>query len=216
MNETAAGPPCQITFGGLTICFDHRVLAPRPWTEAQSEWGAELLIQAPLGPVLELCAGAGHIGLRAIRDSDRSLVMVDVNPAAQEIARANAEANQMSSRVETRLAPLASALGDEERFALILADPPWVRTADTSMYPDDPVLAIDGGDDGLALARVCMELIERHLVDGGSALLQLGTRAQAHALAEDVAGQARPALDVLEVRHGDRGVIVRIDRRSAV
>ena len=47
----------QLSFQGLSISYDHHVLEPRPWTEAQSSWAAELLGDAPAGPVLELCAG---------------------------------------------------------------------------------------------------------------------------------------------------------------
>ena len=56
-----------MTFGDLEIAYDDRVLTPRPWTALQSEWAAELLESAPAGPVLELCAGAGQIGLLAVR-----------------------------------------------------------------------------------------------------------------------------------------------------
>lgn len=83
----------QVTFHRLTIRYNSQVLEPRPWTEAQSAWAAELLTDAPPGPVLELCAGVGHIGLGAVRDSSRYLVMVDFNPVAQRFAQDNAAAN---------------------------------------------------------------------------------------------------------------------------
>ena len=51
------------TFGGLAIAYDARVLSPRTWTLHQSLWALELLEQLPDGPILELCAGAGQIGL---------------------------------------------------------------------------------------------------------------------------------------------------------
>ncbi|GAA1151200.1 methyltransferase [Nesterenkonia lutea] len=202
----------QLTFRGLAISFDDRVLEPRPWTEAQSAWAAELLIEAPPGPVLELCAGVGHIGLGAMRDSDRRLVMVDVNPVAEQFAQENAAANGLGSEVEFRLSRIDTALAAEERFSLIVADPPWVRSAETSMFPEDPILAIDGGDDGLVLARTCVDLMDRHLSAGGSGLLQLGNTAQA----ETIAGYAAEALSgsvrVVETRVFERGVLVRMTR----
>ena len=66
-----------VDFGGLRIEYDARVLAPRAWTAAQSRWAAELIRTAPPGPVLELCAGAGHIGLLAVTLAPRPLVCVD-------------------------------------------------------------------------------------------------------------------------------------------
>lgn len=202
----------HLTFRGLAISFDERVLEPRLWTEAQSTWAAELLAEAAPGPVLELCAGVGHIGLGAVRDSDRRLVMVDVNPAAEEFALQNAAANGLAERIDFRLARLDGALEDGERFAVVVADPPWVRSAETSRFPEDPVLAIDGGDDGLDLARTCVGLMDRHLADGGSGLLQLGTTMQAETIAAEAAQRPEGSVRVVETRTFDRGVLVRLTR----
>lgn len=202
----------RLTFCGLSIAYDHRVLEPRPWTEAQSAWAAELLAHAAPGPVLELCAGVGHIGLGAVRDADRELVMVDVNPAARQFALANAAANGLGSRAGFRLARIDEALDAGERFPLIIADPPWVRSAETSVFPEDPVLAIDGGDDGLDLARTCVDLIADHLADGGSALLQLGNTGQAEVIAAYAGQRSGGALTVAQTREFERGVVVRLSR----
>ena len=198
----------QLTFHGLTIQFNGEVLEPRPWTEAQSAWAAELLTDTPPGPVLELCAGVGHIGLGAIRDTSRELVMVDFSPVAQRFAQENAAANGLASQVEFRLARIEEALGADERFGLIIADPPWVPSTDTSKFPADPLTAIDGGDDGLDLARTCVDLIDQHLTDDGSALLQLGNSTQVERIAEHAAG--RGSVSVGETLSFDTGVIVHL------
>lgn len=202
----------HVIFCGLDIAFDHRVLEPRPWTEAQSAWAADLLAEAPPGPVLELCAGAGHIGLGAVKDTDRTLVMVDVNPAAEEFALANAATNSLASRVTFRLARMEEALEPAERFPVIVADPPWVRSSETSRFPEDPVLAIDGGESGLDLARTCVDLMALHLSDGGSGLLQLGNLGQAETIAAYAAEEPAGALTLVETREFPRGVLVRLGR----
>ncbi len=198
--------PAVVEFGPLRIQYDDRVLQPRPWTAAQSEWAGDLLADAPAGPVLELCAGAGHIGLLAVHDTDRRLVCVDVNPVACDYVRLNAAAAGMADRVEVREGPMDEVLRDSERFALVVADPPWVRRAEIGRFPEDPTLAIDGGDDGLDLARLCLSVAGRHLRPGGSVLLQLGSVEQVEALV--------PWLDdmtAVEVRTFDRGVVARLD-----
>ncbi|WP_252274573.1 RsmD family RNA methyltransferase [Nocardioides sp. LMS-CY] len=203
MTET--GTVETTDFGMLRISFDHRVLRPRPWTAAQSAWAAELAATGPAGPMLELCAGAGQIGLLAVLDTARSLVCVDVDPVACGFARRNAEAAGLADRVEVRVGRMEEVVRDEERFAVVVADPPWVRRAEVGRYPEDPLRAIDGGDDGLDLARTCVAVARRHLLPGGSALLQLGTVEQVGLL------ESVDAAEVVEVRRYDRGVVVRLD-----
>lgn len=199
----------SIVFAGLTIRFDHRVLRPRSWTEQQARWAAAALDDVPPGPVLELCTGAGQIGLAAVAGVNRRLVCVDVDPAAAEFATQNARAAGMAHRVEVRMAPMAKALRHGEEFSLVIADPPWVTRDDVGRYPEDPQTAIDGGPDGLALARECMVVIGRHLAHHGAAIVQLGSTSQVETLGPELASAG---LRVMEVRRYDGGVVARLAR----
>jgi release factor glutamine methyltransferase len=198
-----------VDFGGLQVAYDERVLRPRTWTENQSRWAAELLPDLPEGDVLELCCGAGQIGLLAVAGSERRLVCVDVNPVAAELTAANAQAAGLQDRVEMREGLIGEVLAPAERFPLIIADPPWVRRDETQRFPEDPLLAIDGGDDGLRVVRECVSAIAAHLAEGGVALLQLGPGDQV----EEVAGVLRgtPLLRGETREFGERGVLLRID-----
>ncbi|TDC50975.1 class I SAM-dependent methyltransferase [Jiangella ureilytica] len=208
--------PRTAVFGRLRIDYDPRVLRPRAWTAAQSVWAAELLHDAPPGPVLELCAGAGQIGLLAIAlaGCGRDLVLVDRDDAACGFARVNAERARPAGAVDVRFSPLETALAPHERFALVIADPPWVPTASIGRFPEDPATAIDGGPDGLQVAWSCIDVIARHLLPGGSAVVQLGTPAQLDRVAQRLARPARGAGDpaaalrvVAQRSYGDRGVL---------
>jgi methylase of polypeptide subunit release factors len=201
----------RVDFGGLRIAFDERVLRPRPWTVAQSEWAAEIIRHAPPGPVLELCAGAGQIGLLAITLARRRLVCVDVDPVACAYLRRNAADARL--RVDVREGSMEDVLAPHESFAVVIADPPWVRSDETTEFPEDPLGAIDGGPDGLALVRRCLHVVDQHLKPGGSAVLQLGPGSQADAL--DVALTAYDGLRLSEVRMFPRGALARIDRTPA-
>ena len=158
------------------------------------------------GKALELCTGAGHIGLLFAALSDRHVVAVDVDPVAGELARGNAAAAGLADRFEVRVARMDHALEPQERFGLVVADPPYVPRSDTGRYPEDPVLAIDGGDDGLDVARTCLEVAARHLLPGGSLVLQLATRDQAAALGEGLPERLR----CRELRPCTRGVLVHL------
>ena len=198
----------RLSFGPLEIAYDDSVLEPRPWTQAQSLWARELLRDAPAGRVLELCAGVGHIGLLAVHGTDRDLSCVDLSARACELLDANAEANGLGGRVEVVRADLADLPRDTERFALVVADPPWVPTAEVGRYPEDPRLAIDGGAQGLDVARACITAAGASLLDGGRLLLQLGTPEQAADLAPDLEAAG---LHTVEVRVLERGTLVRAD-----
>lgn len=202
-------------FAGLTVLHDAQVLAPRSWTVAQSAWSADILRRAPQGPVLELCAGVGHIGLAAVAEGRRVLVMVDLNPVACDFARRNAAAALMSHRVEVREGRMDQVIHPGEKFALIIADPPWVPSDGTAQFPEDPTIAIDGGLDGLDLARTCCGVIDAHLADGGSAVMQLGTAEQVAAISDHLASELESPLRVIELRQYERGVLALLARRSA-
>jgi release factor glutamine methyltransferase len=164
----------------VTLQFDDSCLVPRPWTIEQSNWAATVP-DIPPGPILELCAGVGQIGLIAAMLTGRRLVQVDRNRRACEWARINAEQTDLADRVEIRHGDMEHAVAVDERFAIILADPPYVPTSEVALF-DDPVMAIDGGRDGLDLAWGCMQLAEDHLDPGGLLSVQLRGREQAAAL----------------------------------
>ncbi len=199
-------PPMR-DFAGLPTSYDFGMLRPRPWTAAQSAWAADLLTGAasgtalPDGPIVELCAGAGHTGMRALSGTDRHLVCVDDDPVACRCARINADMIGLGGRVAVRLAGVSEALAEEERFALVIADPPGVPHGHVARSVEDPHHAIDGGADGLDLARECVEVGRRHLLPGGALLLRLGPGESARLVAERGDG-----LRLVEVRkHADRG-----------
>jgi methylase of polypeptide subunit release factors len=196
-----------VDFGGLRIEYDERVLAPRAWTAAQSEWAARLIRTAPPGPVLELCSGAGHIGLLAATLAPRTLICVDACAVACSYLRRNAA--RAGLRVDVRQGRIDDVLEPDERFAVIIADPPWVPTDEVDGFPEDPATAIDGGTDGLELTRACVEVFARHLVVAGSGLLQVGP-GQAPLVRELVAAHAE--LAVVATRAFPRGCLVQIDR----
>ena len=197
-----------VDFGPLRIAYDDRVLAPRPWTIEQSRWAAELAKQAPEGRLLELCCGAGQIGLATISAVRRRLVCVDSDPVACEYTRLNADVAGLGGLLEIRTGPFEAVLLPDELFAGIIADPPWVPRAEVGRYPDDPVKAIDGGPDGLEPTRACVRVAADHLMPGGFTVLQVGTREQV----DRIGAELDERLRVGEVREFERGVLARLDR----
>lgn len=210
MNTTARlEAPEEVTdFVGLEIRWDRRVLRPRPWTASQSRWATEIAENASPGPILELCCGAGQIGLLAARNSGRDLVQVDRDPVAVEYARRNASASGVRSDVRNR--GLDIALTPDELFPVIVADPPWLPTGRVAQYPDDPVTAVDGGADGFDMILECLAVAMRHLVPGGHLVIQVGVPQQAEQVAGWLEGhhQGQAVLGIRDCRPG--GLLVHV------
>jgi methylase of polypeptide subunit release factors len=165
------------TFGPLRVEFDDEVLAPRPWTLLQSAHAARLLVAAPPGPIVEVHCGAGHIGQATAAWTGRPLVQLDDAAASCAWSAHNAHANAIASTVvrgDVSAAPLRDGT-----CALLLADPPYVPSAETGRYSEDPLHAIDGGDDGLDGIRSCLPFASRLLRRGGALVLQVRGRSQA-------------------------------------
>lgn len=199
----------HVRFGPVEVAYDDGVLVPRQWTIEQSRWGQALLRNLPEGRVLELCAGAGQIGLVVAVETGRALVQVDLDPRACTFARGNAERAGVTSDV--RCDDLRLALAADERFPFVLADPPYVPSDEVEALPEDPKVAIDGGADGLDVARICIGVAAAHLLDGGLVLLQLGSSEQADLLRPTAADLG---LETVEVRTvAGAGALVLMERR---
>jgi len=74
--------------------------------------------------VAEVGTGTGILALTAARVGARKVVALDINPAAVEAAAENAEANGLSNIVETRVSNLLAAVDRNERFDIIISNPP--------------------------------------------------------------------------------------------
>ena len=133
---------------------------------------------------------------------------MDVNPVACELVRRNAVEAGHETQVDVREGRADLVLDPDERFDVIIADPPWVPREETAQFPEDPPIAIDGGPDGLDVAWSCIRVCEQHLVDGGAAIVQLGTIDQAHRVRATLHAEASRLL-VREVRpFGSQGVLI--------
>jgi methylase of polypeptide subunit release factors len=194
-------------FGPVTIEADLSVLTPRQWTLAQSTWAGELASGLPAGPILELCCGAGQIGLAAAQLTGRALVQVDRAARACAWARRNADGNGIASDI--RNASVDDALADHERFALVIADPPYLRSSEVARYPEDPPLAIDGGPDGLALIDRCLSVAARHTIAGAVLLLQVRGPNQADAVRDLARTRRLPfVLEAVRAEADERAVVL--------
>lgn len=184
------GAPLQYALGnaefyGIRLAVNPAVLIPRPETEELAEKVIEETKKRGGAKVLDLCTGSGAIAIAAAKNSPADVTATDVSAAAAEVARANALSAGVKVRVLTgdMFAPVA-----EEKFDVIVSNPPYIPTADIRTLDEkvrafEPVSALDGGADGLDFYRVIAAEAGTHLTEGGVLLLEFG-EGQADALKE--------------------------------
>ena len=131
--------------------------------------------------VADICTGSGCIACSiASERPDARVIAVDLAPEAVALARENAEALGLSDRVKVISGDLGSSIPERYlgRFDLIVSNPPYVPTAVLDDIPHEvsafePVLALDGGADGLDLFRRLAPWAHRALKAGGAFACEL-------------------------------------------
>jgi release factor glutamine methyltransferase len=143
-------------FYGLDFLVTPDVLIPRPETELMVEQALQWLAQHPdASQVVDIGTGSGCIAVSlAARQPNIKIVAIDISPGAIEVARQNAHKHSVASRIEFILSDLLSAI--EGCFELVCANLPYIPSAalqSLAVAQNEPLLALDGGLDGLDLIR---------------------------------------------------------------
>ena len=166
-------------FWGFPLTVDPSVLVPRPDTETVVEVAlARRADRTTPCRVLDLCTGSGAIAIAmAIELPAARVIATEISAAAAAVARKNAERNAVADRVDVREGDLWVPVAGE-RFDLIVANPPYIATSVIATLSAEvrrePVLALDGGADGLAFYdRICASARD-HLEEGGALVVEHG------------------------------------------
>ena len=162
-------------FFGLPFKVSPAVLIPRPDTELIVELALERA--APGQRLLDMGTGSGAIAVAlAFTRPSLELTALDVSDDALAIARANAAAN--GARVRFMRSDWYAALGGDERFHLIVSNPPYIVAGDRHLNEGDlrfePVDALTDHADGLSDLRTIVDGAAPHLEAGGWLLLEHG------------------------------------------
>lgn len=187
-------------FWSLDFLVTPAVLIPRPETEILVEAVLEVLReggQAPEAPApapetsppapslksklaLDVGVGSGAVVVALAKELPELIwLAVDLSEAALKVARENARRHQVAARVHFYRGDLLSGIRPGPRFALIVANLPYVSQKDWEALPREikdyePQQALWGGEDGLALLRPLAQEVHRYLAPGGWLALEVG------------------------------------------
>lgn len=169
-------------FYGMPLNISQDVLIPRADTEVLAERGIQKAKEAGEGArVLDLCAGSGCVGLAIAANVPESRVVLgELSEGALRICKQNVRRNNLNARVTCMsvdaLEPPSSSLWD---FDVIVSNPPYIPTADIegldrSVKDFEPLMALDGGDDGLEFYRFIASRWKTALRLGGTLIFEVG------------------------------------------
>lgn len=181
INKIADGYPLQyITnyqeFMKLNFHVDESVLIPRQDTEILVEEVIKLAEESNSVNVLDLCTGSGAIGISIAKYLPNvKVTLSDISKEALEIAKENAITNGV--KVEIVKSDLFENL-KSSKFDIIVSNPPYIetdviKTLDKQVR-QEPMLALDGGEDGLDIYRLIIKEAHRHLNKDGVLALEIG------------------------------------------
>lgn len=216
-----AGEPVQYILGeasfyGLDFEVTPDVLIPRPETELLVETASRIIrTLRPVVRVLDLGCGCGCIGIALKREHPAVEVScLDVSAAALSVARRNAAAHAADiSFIESDL--LAGRQCAGRMFDLIATNPPYVPSlVIPGLQPEvrqEPVTALDGGDDGLGMYRRIARESPLHLSPGGYLVTEFG--AGQRSCVEEILHKSGgfEIIEVIRDYHGlDRVIVARL------
>lgn len=192
-------------FYGRMFGVDQRVLVPRPETELAVEWAVRHLkaIGREAGTAADIGTGSGAIAVTlACELPELGVYAVDISQDALSVARRNAARNSCFQHVTFMHGDLANPLRPFAPFDCLVANLPYVPTAEIASRPNpvsfEPRLALDGGPDGLDLYRRLVPELPVLVAPRGIAVLEAGP-ANARAL-ENMVRDALPFAGVETIR----------------
>lgn len=181
--EIIQGMPLQyITnkqeFMNLEFYVDENVLIPQPDTETLVE---EVINIAKDNKgklkILDMCTGSGCIGISLAKNiNNADITMTDISKNALNIAKINCEKNEIKNNVEFKESNMFKNIS--KKYDIIVSNPPYIQKNIIKTLPKnvqkEPLIALDGGEDGLDFYKILVDEAYKFLNDEGYLCLEIG------------------------------------------
>lgn len=175
-------PLCKILnkkcFYGRDFFVDQNVLSPRQETELLTNLAIDdILANEKKLQVLDLCTGSGAIAITVALETKSKVVASDKSQKALNVAQKNAQ--NLGAKVQFYKSDMFKNLNDCGKFDIIISNPPYIPTQDiqnldVEVKDYDPVMSLDGGDDGLDFYKIIARKAPEYLKEGGRLYLEIG------------------------------------------
>jgi release factor glutamine methyltransferase len=183
LERRLAGEPVSRILGrrefyGREFRINPATLDPRPDTETVVEAALRLLAGVASPSILDLGTGSGAIMVTLLCEIAAARgVATDCSAAALEAAADNARRLGVAERAQFVLADWLD--GVEGRFDLVASNPPYIKSGDLDgleigVKDHDPLVALDGGEEGVDAYRRIAAHVGRVLKPGGAVVLEIG------------------------------------------
>ena len=183
INDIKNGMPIQyITnkqeFMKLNFYVDKNVLIPQPDTEILVEKAIEICNNHGNDiKILDLCTGSGAIGISIAKNIKNAKVYAtDIKNTVIDIAKQNAKQNNVDN-IEFIVSDMFENI-QEKDFDIIVSNPPYIETDVIKTLPtevrNEPIIALDGGKDGLKFYKIILSEYKKYLKKDGYLLLEIG------------------------------------------
>ena len=195
-------------FFGREFRVDENVLIPRQDTEILIEKICDdIKSKKENVSVLDIGTGSGAIAITIQKETGANVVAVDVSDGALEIAKHNA--NKLEADVEFVKSNLFENI--KGQFDFIVSNPPYIEssvieTLDDEVKLNEPILALDGGEDGLDFYRKIVEQSPKYLNKGGKLYFEIGYN-QADALKQLMKDKFKNVCVYKDYGNNDRVVV---------
>ena len=168
----------QQEFMKLMFYVDENVLIPRPDTEVLVEEVIKLAKSMNAKKILDLCTGSGAIAVSLAKYIEGSqITATDISRKALSIAKLNATNNNVEDRITFISSDLFQNIS-EEKYDIIVSNPPYIKrkvikTLDEEVKRE-PIIALDGGNDGLDFYKKIVKNAYQYLKYKGYLCLEIG------------------------------------------
>lgn len=167
-------------FWSISFRTEQGVLIPRPDTETL----VEVILSEVKGRsnprLLEIGTGSGAVAIAVLKESPGArMVATDISTRALQVTRLNAEDAGVLASLDLVAMDLFDAMEPGIQFDVICSNPPYIPSGeipglDPEVRDFEPLIALDGGPDGLEVIRNLVLGSKRHLAKDGTIILEIG------------------------------------------